>query len=104
MAETKVKEKWVKTQVTKHLKGLGVYYFYPVASGYMSIGVPDIVACIQGKFIGIECKVGSNKPTVLQRKNLEAIQINKGVAMVVNEINIKEMMEVIDDIYNQRIK
>ena len=31
---TKVTEKWVKNQVTKQLKELGAYYFFPVASGY----------------------------------------------------------------------
>jgi len=93
-----VKEKWVKAQVTKYLKSIGAYYFFPVASAYMSTGVPDIVACIQGRFVGIECKVGNNKPTVLQLKNLEAIKHNEGVAMVVNETNLDEMMEVLNAI------
>ena len=68
MTDKKVKEKWVKQQVVKMLKDRGAYYFYPVASGYMSSGVPDIVACYKGAFIGIECKAGDNKPSLLQEK------------------------------------
>jgi len=53
MPKPKITEKWVKRQVVSRLRELGAYYFYPVASGYMSSGVPDIVACYKSKFIGI---------------------------------------------------
>ena len=86
-----VKEKWVKQQVVKLLKEKGVYYFFPVAGGYTSIGVPDIVACIRGRFVGIECKVGNNRPTVLQHKNLEDIRNNGGIAMVVTENDLETL-------------
>lgn len=98
MAATKVSEKWVKTQVTNYLKVKEVYYFYPVASGYMSVGIPDIVACVQGRFVGIECKAGKNKPTVIQERNIAAIQSNGGVAMVINENNLDHMRMVIDEL------
>jgi Holliday junction resolvase len=88
VTDKKVKEKWVKQQVVKMLKDRGAYYFYPVASGYMSSGVPDIVACYRGAFMGIECKAGNNKPSVLQEKNLKQIRDNEGIAVVVNEDNL----------------
>jgi Holliday junction resolvase len=86
-----VKEKWVKQQVVKMLKERHVYYFFPVAGAYTSIGVPDIVACIRGRFVGIECKVGNNKPTTLQYKNLEDIRNNGGIAMVVTENDLETL-------------
>ena len=49
-------EKKVKQKVCAKLKQLGAYYFYASTGGYGSSGVPDIVACYRGKFIGIECK------------------------------------------------
>ena len=84
-------EKKVKNEVVKILKSMGVYYFYPVASGYGASGVPDIVACINGRFVGIECKAGKGEPTALQEKNLMQIMDNGGVAVVVNEKGIKEL-------------
>ena len=92
MKEKKVLEKWVKQQVVKRLKERNVYYFFPVAGAYTSIGVPDIVACIRGKFVGIECKAGNNRATELQLRNLEAIRDNGGHAWVVNE-NDLELLE-----------
>lgn len=86
-------EKNVKRKVTTILKDAGAYYFYPVASGYGSSGVPDIVACFGGRFFGIECKAGKNKPTALQQMNLDQINNNGGVALVINEENIGELRD-----------
>lgn len=91
MKERKVLEKWVKQQVVKMLKERHVYYFFPVAGAYTSIGVPDIVACIRGRFVGIECKAGNNRPTELQHKNLEDIRNNGGIAMVVTENDLEAL-------------
>ena len=91
MKERKVLEKWVKQQVVKMLKKRHVYYFFPVANAYTSIGVPDIVACIRGRFVGIECKAGNNRVTELQLRNLEAIRDNSGIALVVNENDLEAL-------------
>ena len=97
MKKEPVKEQWVKQQVVTMLKDRGAYDFYPVASGYMSIGVPDIVACYKGAFIGIECKAGDNKPSVLQEKNLQHIQDNQGIAMVVNEDTLLSLQNFLNE-------
>ena len=78
-------ERKVKTQVVKVLKEYGAYYFPPVTGGYGSSGVPDIVACIGGKFLAIECKAGAGRLTELQKKNLVDIQKQGGIAIVVND-------------------
>tara|TARA_R110002020_G_scaffold241923_1_gene455227 strand:+ start:2311 stop:2607 length:297 start_codon:yes stop_codon:yes gene_type:complete len=88
MANKKVTEKWVKQQVVKKLKDIGAYHFFPVANGYMSSGVPDIIACYQSQFIGIECKANGNKPTALQQKHLRDITKSKGKALLIDETNL----------------
>lgn len=75
----------VKKQVVSTLKAMGAYYFYPVTGGYGASGVPDIVACYKGLFVGIECKAGKNTPTALQSRNLLAITMSGGLSMLVNE-------------------
>lgn len=81
----------VKRRVTERLKALGAYYFFPVSSGFGSSGVPDIVGCLNGRFFGIECKAGKNKPTRLQLKNLAEIEASGGIALVINEENIADV-------------
>ena len=89
MADTP--EAKVKKKVVAILKELRAYYFYPVTGGYGASGVPDIVGCYNGKFFGIECKAGSNKPTALQQKNVDNIKAMGGIALVVNENNIDDV-------------
>ena len=85
----------VKKKVVTHLKSLGAYYFYPVTGGYGKSGVPDIIGCYKGAFFGIECKAKGNKPTPLQQKNLQEIIKNGGIAMVVDEKNIDQVIPVL---------
>jgi Holliday junction resolvase len=84
-------EKKVKDKVVAILKAYGAYYFYPVTSGYGASGVPDIVGCHKEKFFAIECKAGKNIPTALQERNMQKIRESGGVAIVVNEDNIKDV-------------
>tara|TARA_B100000927_G_C16057679_1_gene305809 strand:- start:78 stop:362 length:285 start_codon:yes stop_codon:yes gene_type:complete len=87
----------VKKKVVQILKQHGAYYFYPVTGGYGRSGVPDIIACYKGRFIGIECKAGTNKPTALQQKNLTDIELADGIALVVNEENIEEVCRTLEN-------
>lgn len=93
-------EKDVKSAVKKLLTAAGAYYFMPATHGYGASGVPDIVACLNGRFIGIECKFGTNKPTALQLKNLEEITQAGGIALVINETNLNVLKEVLDGLNN----
>jgi predicted RecB family endonuclease len=78
------------------LKARSVYHFFPVASGYGRVGIPDIVACLDGHFLAIECKAGNNKPTALQEAEMAKIRASGGTAIVINEGNMHELQEVLD--------
>ena len=88
----------VKKQVKKILDNIGAYHFSPMSGGFGRSGVPDIIACYKGKFIGIECKAGKNEPTLLQKHNIKEIQRNQGLAIVVNEDNIEALLALVKEI------
>ena len=75
----------VKDKVVGILKTAGAYYFFPATGGFGRSGVPDIVACYRGQFIGIECKAGKGVLTPLQRLELHKIAAAHGLALVVDE-------------------
>ena len=81
-------ERRVKTQVRKVLDKLGAYYVMPVTGGYGNSGAPDFLVCLQGRFIGIECKAGKNTTTPLQEKNLRQVERSDGIALVINDENV----------------
>jgi Holliday junction resolvase len=91
----KTKEKAVKDSVIKILKKFNCYYFYPVSGGYGSSGVPDIIVCYRGNFIGIECKAGRGTTTPLQDRNLKAIGDAGGLTLIVNEENIDDVEDLL---------
>jgi len=98
-------EKKVKNKVVAILKTYGCYYFYPVATGWGSSGVPDIVACLDGYFVGIEVKADmkKNRPTTLQQRNLDAITENGGVSMVVDADSLDDLIGVLESLrYGKR--
>ena len=83
----------VKKRVKAILDEQQVYHFSPMQNGMGRAGIPDIVACHGGKFIGIECKAGDNKPTALQERELNRILNAGGEAFVINEENIEQLRE-----------
>ena len=91
----KTPEAKVKEQVTKILKEYDVYYFFPVQMGMGRSGIPDIICCVRGKFLAIECKAGDNKPTALQDRELQKINEAGGVTLVINETNLTMLDEIL---------
>ena len=89
MAQTP--EKKVKDAVTKILRAWDAYYFFPATGGYGRSGVPDIIACYKGYFMGIECKAGTRQLTKLQERELERITAAGGFAFTVNEYNLDDV-------------
>ena len=85
----------VKRRVRLILDRHEVYYFFPPANGYGRTGIPDVICCVNGYFIGIECKAGKNTPTALQSREIDRIVASNGVAMVVNEENLDVLEDLI---------
>jgi Holliday junction resolvase len=94
-------EKKVKNKVVRLLKEYGAYYFFPASYGMGRSGVPDIVCCLRGYFIGIECKAGKNKPTPLQEKELADIIKAGGVSCVINEDNMAELESILTTVMSK---
>ena len=85
----------VKAAVKKILTAHEVYYFPPATAGYGRSGVPDIVCCVNGYFLAIECKAGKGKTTALQDREIGAITDAGGIALVVNEDNLHTLSALV---------
>jgi hypothetical protein len=79
----------VKAKIHAALKAQGAYAVNYIGGLHANNGTPDILACLDGRFIGIEAKAGSNKPTELQLVNLRKIHEAGGLALVINETNLE---------------
>ena len=94
-------ESKVKQACVKIFKEHGVYYFFPVMNGMGRAGIPDIICCVKGRFLAVECKAGKGKTTALQDRELAAIQAAHGVALVINENNLTLLGDTIKELLSE---
>jgi len=97
--ESKVKER-VKKILAKYQKS---YWTMPVTGGYGASGAPDIMACVDGKLLGIECKANGNKPTALQLKHLQKIAEAGGYSFVVDDQSIGVFILALENVVSGRV-
>ena len=90
----KMKESDLIRKITEYLKTVKNLFFWKEHGGmYGTAGIPDLIVCYKGRFIAFECKVGNNKPTVLQAQTIRQIIAAGGYAMVVKTVD--EVRQVI---------
>ena len=91
-------ENAVKRRIRKVLKDYKVYCFAAAAGPFSVHGVPDIICCVNGKFVAIEVKAPGKVKSVTknQRYHLATIKENGGYAIVTdNEQDVIALMEEI---------
>jgi hypothetical protein len=88
----------VKKRVTEILKLHEVYYFFPAANGYGKSGVPDIICCVNGMFLAIECKAEGGRTTALQDRELERIESAGGIPLVVTPEHLEKLPGIIKNL------
>ncbi|MDO5361949.1 MAG: VRR-NUC domain-containing protein [Eubacteriales bacterium] len=67
-------EKNFENRVKAFLKEQGCYFIKYWGGGeFTKAGVPDILVCCNGKFLGVEVKAQTGRPKMLQVQNLKKI-------------------------------
>ena len=77
----KTPEGYVRDDVDKWLKAIGVYFIKPMTFGYGGSGCPDRVCCFNGRFAGIEIKREGKLPTPIQNRRMAEIRKSGGIAV-----------------------
>ena len=70
--------------IQRYLKTVPRCFFWKEHGGmYGTAGIPDIIACIDGRFYGFEVKTQTGRPTALQEATIRRINDAGGIALVV---------------------
>ncbi|MDL2317937.1 VRR-NUC domain-containing protein [Eubacteriales bacterium OttesenSCG-928-A19] len=86
-------------QIKRYLASLGgdVFYFKEHGGPYGASGVPDIIACYKGRFLGLEAKLPNGRLTELQRRSIEKINGAGGIARRVEGVDdVKAVVQQVD--------
>jgi hypothetical protein len=82
-------ESKAKAQIKTFLKSLtDCFFFSPIGGPFATHGIPDIVVCLKGRFVGIEVKRPGNEQgtTPLQDLALQRITASGGLAFVASNV------------------
>ena len=74
--------------IKRYLKTVPECFFWKEHGGmYGTAGIPDIICCYRGRFIGLEVKTEKGQPTELQKATIRKIINAGGTAVVVRSVD-----------------
>ena len=84
----------MKKKVDAVLKELGIWFFAPQSGIYGRSGIPDRIACVNGRMVGIEVKAPGAKRgvTALQEKTMKEMMAAGASCFVVGSDEALETM------------
>ena len=82
-------ERDIVAGIRKYLHSLGedVFFWKEHGGPYGTNGVPDIICCYKGRFLGLEVKRPGGKLTELQKRTLDRINTAGGIARRVDSVD-----------------
>ena len=81
-------EKDIVQSILRYLKTVPDCFAWKTHGGmYGTAGIPDIIACVNGRFFAFEVKTTSGKATALQKATLQKILASGGTAEIVRSVD-----------------
>lgn len=95
-----MREKDFENEIKKWLKEHGCWFFKTISTGFQRAGIPDIIACVNGRFVGIEVKSEKGRPSELQKLELKKIQEANGIGLLVYPADFAEFKKKMKKLLN----
>lgn len=89
------KEKTFENKVKAFLEKHNIWYVKYFANGFTKRGVPDLLACVNGRFVGIEIKSETGISSPLQQWNIEEITKSGGIGFILYPKDFEDFKKMI---------
>lgn len=99
-----ISEKTFQSKVEAFLKERKLWYLKVWGNGVQRSGVPDLLICCNGQFIGCELKKEDGRASALQIHELERIKSNGGIAMVLKPNGFENFKAFIRRLEEEKIE
>ena len=86
----------LQDKVIRYLKGRGIYYLNLYGDGRSGKGKPDLIACIKGKFVAFELKVGANN--LQDDQKIHRIRIKRSGGLHFSPYTLEEFINIVEDL------
>lgn len=96
-------EKQFETEVKEFLNQRGCWYLKTWSNGIQRKGIPDLLICCNGLFLGVELKAMNGKPSDLQKREIKRIRKSNGIGIVLYPDCFEQFKAYIDELLNKEI-
>lgn len=87
-------EKKLQDKAIAHLKDLGIYHLNLYGDGMSGKGKPDIIACINGRFVAFELKVGEND--LQDDQKIHRLRIRRSNGLHFSPYTLDEFIKIVE--------
>lgn len=91
-------EKNLQNKCINYLKKCDIYYVNIYGSGRTGKGTPDLLVCLNGKFLAFELKVGNNG--LQEDQKIRKKQIEKSGGRVFTPTTLTDFISIIEEAKN----
>ena len=92
-------EKKLQDKVIRYLRERGIYYLNLFGDGMTGKGKPDLIVCINGKFVAFELKVGEND--LQDDQKIHRIRIKRSRGLHYAPYTIEEFINIVEDLESE---
>lgn len=82
-----------------HLKDLGIYHLNLFGDGWSGKGKPDLIACINGRFVAFELKYGEND--LQDDQKIHRLRIRRSNGLHFSPYTLDEFIEIVERLLNE---
>ena len=93
-------ERDIVAAIKRYFASLGsdVFFWKEHGAVYGTNGVPDIICCYKGRFLGLECKLPGGRLTELQKRAIDKINRAGGIARRVESVDdVRAVIQLADE-------
>ena len=89
-------EKNFENRLKKFLEDEDCWFVKFFANAYTKSGIPDLLVCCNGYFVGVEVKAPNGKPSELQKWNIKKINESGGIGVVLYPDQFDDFKKLIE--------
>ena len=92
-------EKKLQDNAIRFLRERGIYYLNLYGDGMSGKGKPDIIACINGRFVAFELKVGEND--LQDDQKIHRLRIRRSSGLHFSPYTLGEFISIVERLINE---
>jgi Holliday junction resolvase len=92
-------EKKLQDNAIRFLRERGIYYLNLYGDGMSGKGKPDLIACINGRFVAFELKVGEND--LQDDQKIHRLRIRRSSGLHFSPYTLEEFKNIVERLLNE---